>query len=205
MALTKAQVREILSAAGIASDKMDNAVERIMDGHITSINALREDVARYKADAEQLPTVQKELDELKKATADADGYKTKYEKEHTDFEAYKADIQKKEVTAKKEKLYRQILKDEKIDERRFDAIMRVTDLEGHKIKDDKFADEDAIRKSIKETWADFVVKSGTKPTEDPAQPPANDGNGGKPVSRAAQLAQQYSANLYGVPKTESKS
>ena len=201
MALTKAQVREILSAAGIASDKMDGAVESILDGHITSINALREDIARYKTEAEKLPGVQKELDDLKKVASGADDYKTKYEKEHSDFEAYKQDIQKKEVLAEKQKLYRKALKAANVDERRWDSILKVTDLEGLKVKDGKFTDEDGVKKTITDTWGDFVVKSKTEPSGDPATPPANNGNGGQ-VSRAAQLQKQYVDGLYGVQKTD---
>lgn len=202
MALTKAQVREILSSAGIASDKMDEAVERIIDGHVTSINALREDIARYKQDSEQLQTVQKELNDLKAASSGADDYKAKYEDEHSKFEAFKQDIQKKEVLAEKQKLYRKALKDAKVDERRWDTIMRVTDLEGLKIKDGAFTDAETVKKTIAETWADFVVKEDKKKSDNPENPPANDGNGGNPVSRAAQLAAQYNANLYGVQKTD---
>lgn len=202
MALTKAQVREILSTAGIASDKMDAAVDSILDGHITSINALREDVARYKAEADKLPGIQKELDDMKKNTAGGDDYKAKYEKEHSDFEAYKQDIQKKEVLAEKKKLYRKALKAANVDEKRYEAILKVTDLDGLKIKDGKFEDEAGVKKAITDNWSDFVVKNKTEQSDDPANPPANNGNGGGAVSRAAQLAQQYSANLYGAPKTD---
>ena len=204
MALTKAQVREILSSAGVASEKMDAAVDKIIDGHVTSINALREDVARYKQDAEKLEGVQKELDDLKKVSAGTDDYKAKYEKEHNDFEAYKTDVQKKETLSLKQKLFKKMLKAEEIDEKRWDTIVKVTDFEGLKVKDDKFADEAAVKKLITDEWSDFKVKNKTEKTESPENPPANDGNGGKPVSRAAQLQAQYNANLYGVQKSESK-
>ena len=144
----------------------------------------------------------KELNDLKKVTSGADDYKTKYEKEHSDFEAYKKDIQKKEVLAEKKKLYRAALKAANVDEKRYEAILKVTDLEGLKIKDGKFEDEAGVKKAITDNWSDFVVKSKTEQSDDPANPPANNGNGGNPVSRAAQLAQQYSANLYGAPKTD---
>lgn len=196
MALTKAQVREILSTAGVASEKMDDAVEKIIEGHVTSITALREDIAKYKADAEKLPSVQKELDELKSG----EDYKAKYDREHSDFEAYKASVQKEKSDAEKKSLYRAALKAAGVDERRFDAILKVTDLESLKMKDGKFTDEEAVKKGIADNWSDFVVKNGTKPSGKPENPPANDGDGGKPVSRAKQLAQQYSENLYGKPK-----
>lgn len=200
MALTKAQVREILSSAGVAADKMDAAVERIIDGHVTSINALREDVAKYKADSEQLEKVQKELNDLKKDSEGKDDFEAKYTQEHAAFEAYKQDIQKKEVLAQKKTLYKKALEAENIDKRRWESILKVTDLEALKIKDGEFTDVEAVKKAIKETWSDFVVKDSTKKSEDPENPPANDGGGNKPTSRAAQLQSQYNANLYGAQK-----
>ena len=77
MALTKAWLKEILSKAGTPAENAAEAIESILDGHITSINALREEIATYKADAEKLPSVQKELDTLK-ANGD-DGYDHTYD------------------------------------------------------------------------------------------------------------------------------
>ena len=43
MALTKAKVKEILSKAGVEAENMDAAVDSILNGHIASIDALREE------------------------------------------------------------------------------------------------------------------------------------------------------------------
>ena len=92
MALTKTQLKEILSAVGVSAENAETAIGKIMDGHLASVNALREredelkkDVDKYKADALKLADVQRELDGLK-AKGDPDWQK-KYEKEHSDFEA----------------------------------------------------------------------------------------------------------------------
>ena len=98
MALTKAQVREILSAAGVMSENMSEAVDKIIDGHVTSVNALREDIAKYKADAEKLPTVQKELDDMKANSND--DWKTKHDKLQGEFDTYKKDVDAKETHSK---------------------------------------------------------------------------------------------------------
>ena len=65
MALTKTQLTEKLSEAGIENERIPELVSWIMNGHITSINALREERDNYKADAEKLAEVQKELDDMK--------------------------------------------------------------------------------------------------------------------------------------------
>ena len=92
MALT----RRALKAMGIEEEKIDE----IISMHTDTVDGLKEQVKAYKADADKLPTVQKELDDLK-AAGDG-GYKEKYEQEHLDFEAYKSDITKKETRAAKE-------------------------------------------------------------------------------------------------------
>lgn len=51
--------RKFLKAMGIA----DEQVESIIDAHTDTTNALKLDVEKYKADAEQLATVQAKLDE----------------------------------------------------------------------------------------------------------------------------------------------
>ena len=201
MALTKAQVREILSAAGVLPEKMDDAVNKIVDGHVTSINALREERDSYKADAEKLPGVQQELDNLKKSSADASEAQKKYETEHQAFEAFKADVKAKETKAQKTALFKSALKAANVDEKRFDAILKVTDLDKLAVKDGKFADEKAISDGIKADWSDFIVTKREQGANVDT-PPAGSGGGEQQLSRAAILAARYNANLYGVAKQE---
>lgn len=200
MALTKNQVREILSAAGVASDKMDEAVNKIVDGHVTSINALREERDNYKADAEKLPGVQKELDDLKKTTADGGDWEKKYNDKNTEFENFKTQVQKEKDTATKKNLYRGLLKELKVDEKRYDSILKLTDLENLKLnKDGAFDKVDDIKNSIKSEWADFIVTDKVDAGKVDT-PPDNNGSGQQSTSRAAQLQAQYQTRLYGEAK-----
>ena len=146
MALSKAKVREILSAAGVDSEHMSTAVDAIIDGNVASIEALREDVAKYKADAEKLEAVQKELDELK--ANKGDDYKAKYEAEKKAFADYKADQTAKETKTAKEKAARAYLEGKSITGDNLDiAMMAVSglidglDLDGENIKDTKSLDD----------------------------------------------------------------
>lgn len=111
MALTKAQVREILSAAGVDSEHMGDAVEKIIDGHIASVNALREEIDRYKADAGKLAEVQKELDAAQAELSESkkDKWEVKYKAIKEDFEGFKAEQAKKESHMAKEAAYRALL------------------------------------------------------------------------------------------------
>ena len=172
MALTKAQVREILSSAGVDAEHMSDAVDRIMDGHVTSINALREERDSYKADAEKLPGVQKELDEAK-SKGDPEWQK-KYEDEHTAFEQYKDQVKSDEQNRAKADLYRAALTKAGVDPKRVAAIMKVTDLSKVSVKDGKIEDEDKVTEGIKTEWAEFIAKPGSKGAT-PDNPPANGG------------------------------
>ena len=85
MALT----RKFLSALGIEADKVDEN----LSAHTETVEALKNERDTFKADAEKLTGVQKELDDLK-ATVEKDGkdpYKVKYEAIKEEYEAYKTE------------------------------------------------------------------------------------------------------------------
>ena len=175
MALTKAQVREILSAAGVDREHMSDAVDKIIDGHLASINVLREEVDKYKSDAEKLAGVEKELNDLK-AMGDG-GYKEKYEKEHKAFEDYKADVTAKESKAAKEKAVRAYFESKNITGANLDLAMRgcgeemaALEMDGEKIKDTKSLDAlvDGTYKGLVST----TQTKGANPANPPANPPA---------------------------------
>lgn len=170
MALTKPKIKEILSAAGVPAENMDAAITELMSGHLASIEALREERDGYKVDAEKLPAVQKELDELK-AQPD-DGYKAKYEAEKEAHDKLKASIAKETADREKSTLYRAVLDKAGIDPKRVDAIMRVTDLDKLTVKDGKLDGEDKLIESAKTDWADFAVTKGSKGAN-PDNPPDN--------------------------------
>lgn len=185
MALTKPKLKEILSAAGVPADKIDGAVDEIMDGHVTSINALREERDGYKAEAEKLPGVQKELDELK-AKPD-DGFKEKYEREHDEYEKLKAKVAKDAINMVKDKLYRTMLADVGVDPKRIDSIMKVTDLDVLNVKDGKLDGEDKLRESAKSDWSDFVTSTGSKGAEPETPPKGNNPNVFEQMSLAEKM------------------
>lgn len=201
MALTKTQLREILSTAGVTDDNLESAIQKIMDGHITSVNALREErddykskMDLYKKDADQLPVVQKELNDLKEK-GDPD-WQQKFDDEHKAFEDYKSKIAAEKDKAERSNLYRKLLKDCNVEEKRIDSILKITDVDGLKIKDGKFENEDSLKESIASEWASFINVQQVHGA-DVDKPPANGGGGKEPESRAAKLAAEYHESLYG--------
>ena len=155
MALTKASIKEILSKAGTPAEGMGDAIDAILDGHVTSINALREDVTKYKEDAEKLADVQKELDTLK--ATHTDEWETKYNAEHEAFEQYKGEIAAEKALSIKKTLYANLLKEQHVDEKRLAAILKVTDFSGMVVKDGKLEDTDKLTEAIKNDWAEFIT------------------------------------------------
>ena len=180
MALTKAQVREILSAAGVTSENMSEAVDKIIDGHVTSVNALREDIAKYKADAEKLPTVQKELDDMKANSND--GWKEKHDKLKDEFDTYKKDVEAKETHNKKVEAYKAILKDANLSEKGIEKAIKYAEWDKIELDaDGKLKGASDHIKAVREEWAEYVTTTTTTGAKT-STPPAN--NGGTKLTKA---------------------
>ena len=164
MALT----RKALKAMGITDEQVDSIIEM----HTETVDGLKADIAKYKGDAEKLPNVQKELDDLK-AAGDG-GYKEKYESEKAAFEKYKGEQTAKETRAAKEKAVRAYFESKNITGKNLEIAVRgsraeieALDLDGDKIKD--AAALDAL------VAGDFagLVSTTTTTGANPANPPAN--------------------------------
>lgn len=178
MALT----RKLLKGMGLTDEQVDTIIE----AHTDTVDGLKADISKYKADAEKLPGVQKELDNLK-AVGDG-GYKEKYEKEHSAFETYKSDVTAKESKAAKEKAVRAYFESKNITGANLDLAMRgcseemvALELENGKIKDTKSLDA-----LMEGTYKGLVSTTHTKGAN-PANPPANAGGGAMTKDQIMQI------------------
>lgn len=178
MALT----RKLLKGMGLTDEQVDTIIE----AHTDTVDGLKADVSKYKADAEKLPGVQKQLDDLK-AAGDG-GYKEKFEKERKAFEDYKADITAKETKAAKEKAVRAYFESKNITGANLDLAMRgcgeemaALEMDGDKIKDTKSLDA-----LIGGTYKSLVSTTQTKGAN-PATPPANTGGGAMTKDQIMQI------------------
>ena len=163
--------RKYLTALGIEADKVDE----IINAHTEVTDALKAERDKYKIDAEKLPGVQEELDKLKSENNGDSSYKAKYEKEHSEFEAYKAEQEAKNVKANKISKYRDLLRKAGVSEKRMDSVLKVTDLDPIKLdKDGNIEDSEKILGTIKTEWSDFIVKEGSKGA-DVSTPPGDTG------------------------------
>lgn len=191
MALT----RRALKAMGIEDDKIDE----IISMHSETVSGLKEDIDKYKDYAEKLPAVQKELDELK-AKGD-DGWKEKHDKVKKEFDDYKASQTAKEAKAAKESAARAYYQSKNITGKALEIAMRgsAAEIEALVLEDGKIKDAKALDDLVA---GDFSGLVGTTTTTgaNTATPPANTGGEAKPVSRAAELYNQYYASRYGAQK-----
>lgn len=165
--------RKMLKGMGLTEDQQDT----ILEAHTETVNEIKAERDRLKADAEKLPGVQKQLDELK-AAGDG-GYKEKFEKERKAFEDYKADITAKETKAAKEKAVKAYFESKNITGANLDLAMRgcgtemaALEMDGDKIKDTKSLDA-----LLTGTYKGLISTTQTKGAN-PPDPPANTGGSG---------------------------
>ena len=167
--------RKMLKAMNIEEEKID----QIIEAHTETVDGFKDKLNDYKDKAEKYDSVKKELDDLKDGDND---WQKKYEKEHSDFEAYKTDITAKETKRTKEHAYRELLRGAGVSEKRLDAILKVTNLDSVELdKDGKIKDADKHTETVKTEWADFIETTSTQGANT-ATPPTN--NGGTKMTKA---------------------
>lgn len=165
--------RKLLKGMGLTEEQQDTIIE----AHTDTVNGLKADIDRYKADAEKLPGVQKELDDLK-GKGD-DGYKDKYESEHKAFEEYKSNVAAEKTSAAKEKAVEAVLKKIGVSEKRLQSVAKLAKADGLldalELDDDGAVKEaDKLEKSLKDSYSDYIVTTSTQGANT-ANPPANSG------------------------------
>lgn len=191
MALTRA----MLKGMGLT----DEQLSAIIDEHVSVTGALKDEIKELKQSADKLPAVQKELDDLKKDIADND-WKTKYDREHDDFEKFKNSVAEEKRVDRIKAAYRALLSECKVGEKHIASIMKVTDFSTVNISDDgKLEGIEELKNNINNEWSGFIQTSGVKGSDVP-NPPGKDGKDDQPKTRASQLAAKYHENLYGKQK-----
>ena len=162
MALT----RKSLKAMGLTDEQVDSIIEM----HSETVDGLKEQVKTYKADAEKLPNVQKELDELKAAGDGGWEEKAKdFEKKYNDLVA---ENKNKETKAAKESAAKAFFESKGITGNSLEIAMRgssaeiaALDLDGEKIKDSS-----ALDALVNGTFKALVSTTTTKGANIPNPP-----------------------------------
>ena len=169
--------RKYLTSIGIEEDKID----LIMEKHSEVVTEIKDERDRYKVEAEKLPDVQRQLNELQEDAKNHndDKYKVKYDALKEDFEEYKKGVTAKETKSKKEQAYTKLLKDAGVSDKRISAILKVTNFDDLELDDEGNAkDADKHTEAIKKEWADFIQTTSTQGAK-VSTPPAGTPNGVK--------------------------
>ena len=133
MALT----RKLLKGMGLSEEQIDS----IIDAHADTVDGLKGRIRGLEAAADAPDDWQARHQALKKQ-----------------FDDYRAEVAGKEQTARLRAAYRGLLKAANVDEKRHDAILRVTDFSGMSLAEDgTLRDAEALKASIKSDWGAFVV------------------------------------------------
>lgn len=196
---SRADVRSILGDAH--TEEMEN---RLVALHLGVVDPLKDQLQAYKADAEKLQAVQKELDNLKAGDGD---YKAKYEAEVKAFKEYKRQVEAEKTAARDDADVLDICKEAGI-VRESSLRLVVKAFDRSKIERDKdgnITNRAKLVEEVKTDCADFVGIPGNQGTP-PTTPPTGGNGTGKtkeeiyaikdPAQRQAEMAKNLS--LFGI-------
>lgn len=174
----------------------ESQIETIIEAHTDTVNGLKADRDKYREQAEDVPTLQRKLEEAEARLQESEDWKAKYDGEHKALKDFQAKVDGERAAAAKAKAYRDMLKEAGVDPKRLDTIMRVTDLSRVEMEDGKLKEGEKLAEAAKTEWADFILKKKTD-TPNPATPP----KGIKTVDGAdpdiAKRMQERHDRLYG--------
>lgn len=184
MSLTRPQITEILSKAGVPADNMDSAIKEIIAGHTASVDALKERITNLEDANKTAEGTKTELEKAKKdlktaqdALKAAEPYKEKYDKEHADFEAFKADATAKEGKAKADTALTKLLTEQGYSATGIAKIVKYGGLTPEFDADGNITNTDAIMQSVSSEWGEYHNSPVKTEGVQTAQPPATKAGG----------------------------
>lgn len=183
MALKRPRLREILSEADVPADKINGVIDEIIAGHTATTDALNDRIKELEPLAAQITDLTGKLD---KANADlktaqdalkaAEPYKGKYEQEHADFEAFKADAAGKESKAKANEALTKLLTEHGYSATGIAKIVKYGGLTPEFDNDGNITNTDAIMQSVGAEWGEYhnspVKTEGVQTAQPPATKPS---------------------------------
>ena len=185
MALT----RKYLIAMGIEPEKID----QIIESHGETVNALKAEIETaqddaskakaqaegYKQEAAKVQVLEKQIEDIKNAQAD-DDWQGKYDEQvkatealQAQFDQYKAEVAEKDANAEKLSLYKSLLREIGLDEKRVEKAAKLKDLSELTVEDGKLAGYDELKEAETEDWKDFIPQVSTRGAKVPT-PPASE-------------------------------
>lgn len=163
MALTRA----MLEALSIKEEVID----QIVDEHFATVEEICKERDEYKKLADELPKAKQRIEELEDSS-EKDDLKAKLENLQAEYDQYKVGVEAERVKRQRESMYRNLLRDSGIDEKRIGAVLKVTNVDDFEYSDDgSFKDADGLKAKITEEWGDFISTT-QKRAAIPENPPS---------------------------------
>ena len=181
--------RKWLEALGVEAATIDSIIEE----HTAITNRLQVELETAKGNADKLPNVQKELDDLKKAD-----YKGKYEAEKSEHDALKASIESEKQKSAKESALKAYFEGKNIKDSNLKIAMRGVSLDSIELDGENIKDTTALDELVSGDFKGLVSsgdsgKSSTKQKviDSGAKNGQNDSGGKQNYSLAAALSERY--------------
>lgn len=173
MALKRKDVRAILDDN---DTPIEERVGKVMAMHIETVDGLKDEIASLKTEAEKLKDAQTKLSELEAQQDKNKDWEAKYKAEHTAFESYKTEQTKAKDHAAKLEAYKPILKEAGINDSIAKLVITASGdiVDGITLEDGNIKDKDALIKTVKEKFAEYISNPDTKGANTQT-PPSNSG------------------------------
>ena len=214
MSLKRAQIKEILSKAGVSAENMDTAIEEIITGHNATVDALKDDIADLKANSQDYTDIKTkfdaqsaELENVKRQLAETEDYKRKYETVKADYDKFKSDVDGKEKKAQSDTAFKKWLLSQGYSETGAGKIVKYGGYTPEFDKDGNIKNADKLSESVKGEWGEY---HGTTHVEGAktATPPQNTGGNSitkdeiMSIKNTAERQKKIAENpeLFGLPK-----
>ena len=216
MALTNSLLKQL----GIESEQRDT----IMAAHQETLESIKRERDELRDKAAKVPDLERQVEELK-AADESDEWKAKYEQAKSEadeakedaeklqgeidklndekdklkgeFDAYKGDVAAEKANAEKLELYKGLLREIGLDEKRVDKAARLKSLDELTVEDGALAGYDELKKAEAEEWAEFIPQSqGTHGQKVPNPPKGGEVPEGADPEIAKMLKQRHD-DLFG--------
>ena len=216
MALTNSLLKQL----GIESEQRDT----IMAAHQETLESIKRERDELRDKAAKVPDLEGQIEALK-AADESDEWKAKYEKAKADaeeakadaeklqgeidtlkeakdklqgeFDAYKGDVATEKENAEKLELYKGLLREIGLDEKRVEKAARLKPLDELSVKDGSLDGYEELKKAEADEWAEFIPQSQGTHGQSVPNPPKGEPTGDQPNPRAVEIAKQRHEKLYG--------
>ena len=162
-------------------DIPETAINAITSAIKTAVGNEYVEKERYKTKLAEIDALKDKAQTAEDTATTAGKWKEKFDNLTQEFNNYKSTVQAEKTKTAKEKAYREALKDANLNEKGIEKALKYAEWDKIELDDDgKLKDAKSHVKAVREEWAEYIVKAGTKGAET-SNPPG--GSGGTKLTR----------------------